>query len=109
MKLKELIYLLGIRPSPRTYGYTDVSFDFDIDGKIDYARWDHPRERSRVLCQQEVNELRKFLNPGDVAIDVGAHTGDSTIPIALALAKKAVYLLLNPILMYFPSLRQIQS
>src|SRR5262249_52530129 len=41
-------------------------------------------------------ELRRFLSPGDVAIDVGAHSGDSTIPMALAVGKSGCGLALEP-------------
>ena len=37
-----------------------------------------------------------FFSPGDVAIDIGAHSGDSTIPIALAVGKLGCVLALEP-------------
>ena len=43
-----------------------------------------------------MDQLRKFLSPGDVAIDIGAHTGDSAIPMALAVGKSGAVLALEP-------------
>lgn len=96
MKLKELAYLLGMRPAARTYGYEVVAFDLPVDGTVEYARWLHPREAGRTIGQGQVDELRKFLRPGDVAIDIGAHTGDSTVPMALAVGSEGLVLALEP-------------
>lgn len=106
MKLKELAYMLGMRPAARTYGYEIVQFDLAGDGKVEYARWLHPREAGRTISQGEINELRKFLKPGDVAIDVGAHTGDSTIPMALAVGSDGLVLALEPNPYVFPVLEK---
>lgn len=106
MKLKELAYLVGVRPAPRTYGYEIVQFDLPLDGKVEYARWLHPREAGRTISQGQVDELRKFLRPGDVAIDIGAHTGDSTLPMALAVGSEGMVLALEPNPYVFPVLEK---
>src|SRR6185295_1168111 len=46
--------------------------------------------------QASLEALRSFLRAGDVAIDIGAHTGDSTIPIALAVGPRGSVLALEP-------------
>ncbi len=96
MKLKELPYFLGLQPGPKTYGYMLKRFDLPNDGIVEYAQWLHPSETAKEITQQSVDALRKFLSPGDVAIDIGAHTGDSTIPMALAVGKKGCVLALEP-------------
>lgn len=95
MKLKTLLALLGIRQPPEEYGYEQR--EFVIDGKpVRYAQWLHPKESSKTLRQGHVDRLREFLGPGDFAIDIGAHTGDSTLPIALAVGKAGCVLALEP-------------
>ena len=96
MKLRELPYFLGWQPGPRVYGYEVKRFDLPRDGQVAYARWLHPSETQKEITQQSVDALRKFLSPGDVVIDIGAHTGDSTIPIALAVGKEGCVLALEP-------------
>lgn len=96
MKPRELLYLLGLRPSPASYGYDITTWDLPQDGRVLYAQWLHPGEKKKTISQEAVNELRTFLAPGDVAIDIGAHTGDSTLPIALAVARSGVALALEP-------------
>lgn len=106
MKWKEVIYLLGIKPKPKVYGFDVVSFQLPGDGEIQYARWRHPREATRKISQGSIDGIRKFLKPGDVAIDIGAHTGDSTIPIALAVGKDGCVLALEPNRYVFPVLEK---
>ncbi len=96
MKVREIFYLLGFRPAPRTYGFEVSAFDLPRDGRVEYARWLHPRETAKTFAQENVEQLREFLSPGDVAIDIGAHTGDSAIPMALTVGKSGAVLALEP-------------
>src|SRR5579862_4242695 len=106
VKLKELPYFLGLQPGPKTYGYKVKSFELPVDGTVEYAQWLHPSETKKEITQASVDALRKFLVSGDVAIDIGAHTGDSTIPIALAVGKQGCVLALEPNRYVFPVLTQ---
>ena len=72
------------------------TFDLPTDGAVQYARWRHPGETPKVIAQDEVDGLRIFLKPGDFAIDIGAHTGDTTVPMALAAGKFGCVLALEP-------------
>lgn len=86
MKLREVFYSLGLKPRPKKYGYE--VHEQVIDGKnLRYAQWLHPRAYSGAVLPAEVERLQAFLRPGDVAIDIGAHMGDSTLPMALAVGK----------------------
>ena len=96
MKLRELPYMFGLRPKPKTYPYEVKTFDLPKDGRIQYAQWLHPSETEKGVQQESIEELRKFIRPGDVAIDIGAHTGDSTLPIALAAGPEGCVLALEP-------------
>ena len=106
MKLKEIVYLLGLKPKPQTYGYDVITCDSAADGAVEYARWQHPRDQGRALKLEEVSVLRRFLKPGDGAVDIGSHTGDSTIPIALAVGKEGCVLALEPNPYVFPVLEK---
>jgi FkbM family methyltransferase len=106
VKLKELLYFLGLQPGPKKYAHKLKKFKLPTDGIIEYAQWLHPHETEKEITQQFVDELRKFLSPGDVAIDIGAHTGDSTLPIALAVGKAGCVLALEPNRYVFPILQK---
>lgn len=96
MKLRALAGLLGWKPKPRTYGVEIRRFDLPTDGLVEYAQWLHPGETPKVIRQDIVDHLRAYIRPGDVVIDVGAHTGDSTIPLALAAGPDGRVLALEP-------------
>ncbi len=104
MKLKELAYLLGLKPPLRTYGVEVLCVDLSGEGCIDFARWLHPRDRGHGIDQGMVDALRTFLRPGDVAIDIGAHCGDTAVPMALAVGRQGAVLALEPNPYVFPVL-----
>lgn len=95
MKLKQLL-----RPRKRIpfadYGYNVRRFNLPRDGVVDYAQWQHPNDLPKQITQQSVDALRQFVSPGDFAIDVGAHSGDTTVPMALAAGKGGCTLALEP-------------
>lgn len=106
MRLREYLYMLGIRPRPKAYPYEVATFQLPKDGQVQYAQWLHPKERRKLIRQEAVEELRKFIAPGDVAIDICAHTGDTTIPMALAAGREGCVLALEPNPYVFPVLKK---
>jgi len=106
MKPREFLDMLGMRARPKTYPYDIVSFELPKDGYIQYAQWLHPSETTKLVRQEAVEELRRFVAPGDVAIDIGAHTGDTALPIALAAGREGCVLALEPNPYVFPVLKK---
>ena len=96
MKLRDVAPALGFRSRPREYGYDVATFALREDGEIRLARWQPPGERPKTITQAAIDALRSFMQPGDVAIDIGAHTGDTTIPIALAVGPSGRVFALEP-------------
>ncbi len=96
MKLKEVFYMLGLKPKPKRYGSHVVSFDLPQEGRIQYAIWQHPRCLESKIDQGMIDELRKYLSPGDTAIDIGAHVGDTAVPMAFAVGKEGTVFGLEP-------------
>lgn len=106
MKLKEFFYLLGLKPGPRTYGSVIETYDLPRDGRIAVAEWLHPSAKRGAPSQAWVDQLRRVLRPGDVAIDIGAQTGDTTLPMALAVGPTGLVLALEPNPYVFPVLER---
>jgi FkbM family methyltransferase len=103
VKLKEVFYGLGLKPRLREYPFEITTFHLPLDGDIEFALWQHPSAHRRALAgrgvsitQPMVDAIRAFLQPGDVAIDIGAHTGDSSVPIALAAGPNGTVFALEP-------------
>jgi len=90
----------------RTYGFEIKRFDLPKDGFIEYAQWLHPFEGRKELVQGDIDELRNYLSEGDVAIDIGAYTGDTTIPIAIAVGRTGITFALEPNKYVFPILEK---
>jgi FkbM family methyltransferase len=80
----------------RTYGHELKRFTLERTGTIEYAQWLHPFEKPKTITQSDVDGWRVFLRDGDVAIDVGAHTGDTTVPMALACGPSGLVVAAEP-------------
>jgi FkbM family methyltransferase len=96
VKLKDLPHALGWQSPPREYPYEVATFSLPGEGEVRLARWQHPAESPKTITQQSVDGLRTFLRAGDVALDIGAHTGDSAVPMALAVGPTGLVYALEP-------------
>jgi FkbM family methyltransferase len=80
----------------REYGYDIRTFTLPGEGEVRYAQWLHPKEAEKVPTQAQVDALREFIAPGDTVLDIGAHTGDTTLPMALAAGPAGATFALEP-------------
>lgn len=96
MKIKNLLELAGLRSKPKQYHYQVNEFDIDGIGPVRYAQWLHPKETPKTITSAMVQAYRGILNEGDFCIDIGAHSGDSTLPMALAVGHRGCVLALEP-------------
>ena len=96
MKLKEFFYILGIKPKVKQWGYIIKNFQLSKYGAVEYAQWLHPSEAKNTIAEDALNELSSFIKKGDFCIDIGAHSGDTTIPMALCVGKTGCVLALEP-------------
>ena len=96
MKLRDLPRALGFGLAPKEFGHVVVSVPLARFGTVQFARWLHPGETPKTISDTEIAQLSTFLQPGDVAIDIGAHTGDSTMPMALVVGASGHVFALEP-------------
>ena len=85
------------------------SFQLPTEGHVEYAQWLHPSEGHKKIKQEDVDELRRFIKKGDMVIDIGPHTGDTTVPMALAAGASGCTLGLEPNPYVFKILEQNAS
>jgi len=78
------------------YGFQVNTFELADDGVVEYAQWLHPKESPKPVLQTQVTALRRFIRAGDTVLDIGAHTGDTTIHFALAAGPTGCTLALEP-------------
>jgi FkbM family methyltransferase len=55
---------------------------------VRYSEWDHPKVSEPSLTEflfryRELNNWTSLIAPGDVCVDIGAHSGDTTLAMAL--------------------------
>ncbi|HEX5340342.1 MAG TPA: FkbM family methyltransferase [Gammaproteobacteria bacterium] len=96
MKLKEFLFGLGFRPPAREFAHEIHRFNLTREGEIEFAAWRHPAEKTKDFNQKNVDALREFLAAGDYALDIGAHSGDTALPIALAVGPAGGVIALEP-------------
>jgi FkbM family methyltransferase len=105
MKLRQVLSLVGITQQPKTYGHEIRTQD--IHGQqIQYAQWLHPKAYACAVQDAELKRLQSFLNPGDVVIDIGAHMGDTTLPMALSVGLSGTVIAFEPNAFVFPVLAE---
>ena len=68
----------------REYPAVIRNFNLEKEGPLQFACWQNPLVSEFCLKQQNVDFFRKFINEGDMVIDIGAHIGDTTVPMGLA-------------------------
>jgi FkbM family methyltransferase len=90
----------------KEYGTEIKEFNIASYGSVKYAQWLNPCESPKVITEDSIGFFRKFLKKGDFAIDIGAHTGDTTIPLALAVGKQGIILAMEPNTIVFKILEQ---
>jgi FkbM family methyltransferase len=78
------------------YGHEVREFHLPRDGRVEFAQWLHPYDRRTDITQATVDAVRAFVSRGDFVIDVGAHTGDTTVPMALAAGPAGCTLAIEP-------------
>lgn len=107
MKFKDLPQLLPwFRPKPVRYGHEEIRLDLGEFGSIDYAKWNHALWSIKPPSEQDIKVLKTFLSDGDVAIDIGAHQGDTSVAIAMALGPSGKVLAFEPNSFVLPVLRR---
>ncbi|WP_161808116.1 FkbM family methyltransferase [Mesorhizobium sp. 1M-11] len=84
MKPRDVFAALGFRKGPKTYGYTIKEFELVNRELVQFAVWLHPKCSAPDISLGAIDELRKYLSPGDAVIDIGAHVGDTSVLYALA-------------------------
>ncbi|HEX8331051.1 MAG TPA: FkbM family methyltransferase [Segetibacter sp.] len=65
-------------------------------GVVEFANWDNPLTGTLQICSDSIAFFKQFIKEGDLAIDIGANIGDTTVPIALAAGASGLTLGFDP-------------
>lgn len=94
--IKELIRVFFIKKTFQEYGFEIKKFQVDDIGEVEYAQWLHPFELPKKISKTDISFYEKICQKGEMIIDVGAHTGDTTVPMAIAVGKTGIVLGIEP-------------
>jgi FkbM family methyltransferase len=93
---KKLIDKRNLKRTFKEYGFEVEKFSLEEIGTVEYAQWLHPFESKKEIKTSNIRFYQKLAKPGAMIIDIGAHTGDTTVPMALAVGKDGLVLALEP-------------
>lgn len=94
--LKESLARKKARRVFQNFGYRIDSFQLQVEGRVEYANWLNPLLQPKEITQQEVDFFKEIIRKDSLVIDIGANTGDLTVPMALAAGKKGLVIALDP-------------
>ena len=78
------------------YPYEILTFDLPEEGVVRFANWKNPLNTPVSIHQTTVDFFKQFIAKGSLAIDIGSHTGDTTVPMALAAGKEGLVIGFDP-------------
>ena len=94
--LKESFRRKKARRFTREYPSRLCVYHLPGEGHIEFANWDNPLVSPYHIRQETVDFFKQFIGPGDFVIDIGAHIGDTTVPMALAAGTSGLTLGFDP-------------
>ncbi len=94
--IKQKIKKRKLKKTFKEYGFKINKFPIEGIGDVTYAQWQHPFESPKTITQSNINFYKSLVDEGAFIIDIGAHTGDTTVPMALAVGAKGLVLGLEP-------------
>lgn len=94
--IKKKIRRKQLKHTFNEYGYEIKKFHVDSIGDVEYAQWLHPFEKPKEITKSNILFYKKLCKDGGMIVDIGAHTGDTTVPMACAVGKEGLVLGLEP-------------
>ncbi len=73
-----------------------MRFSLPVDGEIDFESGFIRKTIFLPFSQSLVDQLRQWIEPGDTVIDIGAHSGDFSLPLALAAGRRGIVFAWEP-------------
>jgi len=72
------------------------NFYIEKYGNVAFANWNNPLVAPIILNDSLINFFGQFIKDGDLVIDIGANSGDTTVPMALCAGKKGLTIGFDP-------------
>ena len=72
------------------------TFNIGKYGKIEFANWSNPLVTQIKIDSEMIEFFNQFIKEGDLAIDIGANIGDTTVPMAVCSGKTGLTVGFDP-------------
>jgi FkbM family methyltransferase len=95
-KIKESIRRKIARRITKEYALVHNTFAIKNIGTIEFANWQNPLVTPTVITESTIGFFKQFMKQGDVVIDIGAHIGDTTVPMAICAGKQGIAIGIDP-------------
>jgi FkbM family methyltransferase len=90
--LREYLKRKAARRKFQTYSHTITDYNFPGVGDFQYANWDNPLSMGKIITNEQYQFYTQFIREGDLAVDIGANIGDTTVPMSLSAGNKGLVL-----------------
>ena len=70
--------------APVEYSTVIKNMEVEGHGTISFAQWQHPKEEPKKITKENIDFYKRLGVEGKVIIDIGTHTGDTTVPMGIA-------------------------
>ena len=94
--IKKALERKKARRITREYPTTIDTFVIDEIGEVNFANWQNPLIKPVTITSEMVAFFKQFISRGDLAIDIGANIGDTTVPMALCAGKEGLTIGFDP-------------
>lgn len=80
----------------REYPTRVDAFEIEGVGEVKFANWLNPLVKPVEFDVASIGFFRQFVKEGDFAIDIGSHTGDTTLPMAFCAGVSGLTMAFDP-------------
>ncbi len=94
--IKKKLERRKIKRTRAVFGFEYRMFNLQDYGEIKFAQWKNPFDYVVPFTNELMQFYHTFIKKGDLVIDIGANTGDTTVPLALAAGKEGMVLGFDP-------------
>ena len=87
-----------IKKNSSAVEYSTVISNMEVEGygTISFAQWQHPKEEPKKVTKENIDFYKRLGVEGKVIIDIGTHTGDTTVPMGIAAGSDGLVIGLEP-------------
>lgn len=78
------------------YGFTIATFNLKDGDSVQFANWNNPLVPPILLSSDFIDFHKNFATDGSLILDIGANTGDTTVPLAMVAGKDGLVIAIEP-------------